>query len=127
MDLVIKEIVKEPGVIVLSPVGQIDTDSSPVLDEKINSCLTESVSTLVIDFQEVDFITSAGVGVMTKAKALLDRNNGSFAMINLQPQIKKVFEIMRLVPTLNVFANIQELDEYLGKVQRKMINQEDEF
>ncbi|MHC4271712.1 MAG: STAS domain-containing protein [Planctomycetota bacterium] len=127
MDLVIKEIVKEPGVIVLSPVGQIDTDSSPVLDEKINSCLTESVSTLVIDFQEVDFITSAGVGVMTKAKALLDRNNGSFAMINLQPQIKKVFEIMRLVPTLNVFANIQELDEYLGKVQRKMINQEDEI
>jgi anti-anti-sigma factor len=127
MDLVIKEIVKEPGVIVLSPVGQIDTDSSPVLDEKINSCLTESVSTLVIDFQEVDCITSAGVGVMTKAKALLDRNNGSFAMINLQPQIKKVFEIMRLVPTLNVFANIQELDEYLGKVQRKMINQEDEI
>ncbi|MHC4187018.1 MAG: STAS domain-containing protein [Planctomycetota bacterium] len=127
MDLVIKEIVKEPGVIVLSPVGQIDTDSSPVLDEKINSCLTESVSTLVIDFQEVDFITSAGVGVMTKAKALLDKNNGSFAMINLQPQIKKVFEIMRLVPTLNVFANIQELDEYLGKVQRKMINQEDEI
>ncbi|MHC4132641.1 MAG: STAS domain-containing protein [Planctomycetota bacterium] len=127
MNLVIKENIKEPGVIFLSPVGQIDTDSSPVLEEKISSCLTESIKTLVIDLQEVDFITSAGVGVMTKAKALLDRNNGSFAMINLQPQIKKVFEIMRLVPTLNVFANIKELDEYLVKVQRKMTGQEDEF
>jgi anti-anti-sigma factor len=127
MNLVIKENVKEPGVVFLSPVGQIDSDSSPVLEEKISSCLTESVKTLVVDFQEVDFITSAGVGIMTKAKALLDRNNGSFAMINLQPQIKKVFEIMRLVPTLNVFADIKELDEYLAKVQKRITDQENEY
>ncbi|MHC4271839.1 MAG: STAS domain-containing protein [Planctomycetota bacterium] len=127
MNLVIKENVKEPGVVFLSPVGQIDSDSSPVLEEKISSCLTESVKTLVVDLQEVDFITSAGVGIMTKAKALLDRNNGSFAMINLQPQIKKVFEIMRLVPTLNVFADIKELDEYLAKVQKRITDQENEY
>jgi hypothetical protein len=34
---------------------------------------------------------------------------------------------MRLLPTLNVFANTQELDEYLGKVQRKMTGQEDGY
>ncbi|MHC4758284.1 MAG: STAS domain-containing protein [Planctomycetota bacterium] len=124
MDLVIKENVKEPGVIVLSPVGQINSDTIPLLEQKITDSLTQSPKTLILDLQEVDLMTSAGVGLMTKTKALMDRNNGSFAMVNLQPQIKKVFEIMRLVPTLNVFANIDELDEYLEKVQRRITDQE---
>jgi anti-anti-sigma factor len=125
MELLVKEDLREPGVIVLTPVGQVTSDTSPALEEKIISCLTQSPKTLVLDMQEVEFMTSAGVGLMTKAKTLMDKNNGNFAMINLQPQIKKVFEIMRLVPTLNVFADTHELDEYLAKVQRKMIDQED--
>jgi anti-anti-sigma factor len=125
MELLVKEDLKEPGVIVLTPVGQVTSDTTPALEEKIISCLNRSPKTLVLDMQEVEFMTSAGVGLMTKAKTLMDKNNGNFAMINLQPQIKKVFEIMRLVPTLNVFADTLELDEYLAKVQRKMTGQED--
>jgi len=126
MEFMIKENIEEPGVIVLSPVGKIDSDTSAVLEKKIKTCLLQNPNTLVIDLQDVDFMTSAGVGVMMKAKTLINKNNGNFAMINPQPQIKKVFEIMRLVPTLNVFANTEELDEYLNKVQRKITGREDE-
>jgi len=127
MELTIKENIKEPGVIVLSPVGKIDSDTSPLLEEKISACLSQNPGTLVIDLQDVDFMTSSGVGVMTKAKTLMNKNNGNFAMINPQPQIKKVFEIMQLEPTLNVFANTEELDEYLAKVQRKMTDQDEYY
>jgi len=127
MELTIKENIKEPGVIVLSPVGKIDSDTSPLLEEKISACLSQNPGTLVIDLQDVDFMTSSGVGVMTKAKTLMNKNNGNFAMINPQPQIKKVFEIMQLAPTLNVFANTEELDEYLAKVQRKMTDQDEYY
>lgn len=126
MEFMIKENIEEPGVIVLSPVGKIDSDTSAVLEKKIKTCLLQNPNTLVIDLQDVDFMTSAGVGVMMKAKTLINKNNGNFAMINPQPQIKKVFEIMRLVPTLNVFANTEELDEYLNKVKRKITGREDE-
>jgi hypothetical protein len=37
--------------------------------------------------------------------------------INLQPQIKKVFEILNALPSLKVFASIQELDNYLDAMQ----------
>jgi anti-anti-sigma factor len=127
MELIIKENSREPGVIILSPIGKVDSDTSPVLEQKISDCLSKQPNTLVVDMEEVVFITSSGVGLMTKAKTLMDKNNGNFAMINLQPQIKKVFEIMRLVSTLNVFADIQELDEYLAKVQRKITDQEDDY
>jgi hypothetical protein len=43
--------------------------------------------------------------------------SGNLVIINLQPQGEKVFEILRLIPVLEVFASKEELDEYLLKVQ----------
>ena len=40
--------------------------------------------------------------------------------INLQPQIKKVFEILNAMPAFKVFANIQEFDDYLWAELKKM-------
>ena len=44
-------------------------------------------------------------------------------MINVQPQVKKVFEIMQLGPVLNVFESVQELDEYLEKIQDRIVEE----
>jgi len=40
--------------------------------------------------------------------------------INLQPQIQKVFDILKAIPSLKVFASIQELDRYLDLMQKKV-------
>jgi anti-sigma B factor antagonist len=117
----------KPGVITLSPIGPIDTETSSTLDKEICRILTKACKTLVLDMAGVDYITSAAIGIIAKTKASLKKNNGDLAMINLQPQVKKVFEIIRLLPTLNVFASKEELDKYLGKVQRKITGEEDEY
>ena len=117
----------KPGVVTLSPIGPIDTETSPTLDKEICRVLSKACKTLVLDMAGVDYITSAAVGIIAKTKASLVKNNGDLAMINLQPQVKKVFEIIRLLPTLNVFASKEELDKYLGKVQRKITGEEDEY
>ena len=110
------------GIIIISPIGTIDTDSSRILDEEIEKFITSETKTLVLEMEGVDYITSAGIGVITKAKALLKQVDGDIAMINLKPQVKKVFEILRLLPSLNIFANIEELDEYIGKIQQQMLD-----
>jgi anti-anti-sigma factor len=117
----------KPGVVTLSPVGLIDSNTYGLLDGEISRVLAEPVRTLVLDMAGVDFITSSGIGTIAKAKTSLSRKGGDLAMINLQPQVKKVFEIIRLLPALNVFESRAELDEYLGTIQRKMMGEEDEF
>ena len=117
----------KPGVVTLSPVGTIDTETSSVLDDEISIILTEAIKTLVLDLAGVDFITSAGIGIIAKAKASMKQKGGDLAMINLQPQVKKVFEIVSLLPVLNVFASKEELDEYLGRVHRRITGEEDEY
>jgi anti-anti-sigma factor len=108
-------------------VGTIDTETSSVLDEEICSVMTETTKTLVLDMTGVEYITSAGVGIIANAKTSMKQKGADLAMINLQPQVKKVFEIVRLLPVLNVFASKEELDEYLGKVQRRITGEEDEY
>ena len=110
----------------MSPIGPIDTETSSTLDKEICRILAKTCKTLVLDMAGVDYITSSGIGIIAKTKATLKKNSGDLAMINLQPQVKKVFEIIRLLPALNVFASKEELDEYLGKVQRRITGEEDE-
>jgi hypothetical protein len=62
----------------------------------------------------------AGVRVVFKAQKALKQQDGQFLMTNLQPQVKKVFEIIKALPTLKVFSSIQELDRYLDLMQKKV-------
>lgn len=120
MELKIKIEYAKRGMVILSPVGSIDTNTCELLDKEIKKVLKRSVTTLVLDMAEVDFISSRGVGLIAKTRASLTEKGKDLALINVQPQIKKAFEIVCLLPALNVFADRDELDEYLGKVQRKI-------
>ena len=104
--------------------GILNTDSAPKLDHEIQQLLAGGTKMIILDLAKLMLITSTGIGIMTKAKVSLSKRGGDLAMINLQPQIKKVFEIVRLLPVLNVFENAEELDRYLIAVQNK-ITEED--
>ena len=122
MPLTVKVIQPQPGSVTLSPVGPIDSNTYRLLEAEISGVLTESIKTLVLDMAGVDFIASSGIGTIIRTKAIITKKNGNFAMINLQPQVKKAFEIMNLIPTLNVFEDEEELDEYLKRVQQRIID-----
>jgi anti-anti-sigma factor len=125
MPLTVKVIQAQPGSVTLSPVGPIDSITYRLLEAEISGVLTESVRTLVLDLAGVDFIASSGIGTIIKTQATLTKRSADFAMINLQPQVKKAFEIMNLIPTLNVFEDENELDEYLKKVQQRIIDEDE--
>lgn len=109
------------GMVILSPAGSIDTNTCELLDNEIKRILKRPVTTLVLDMAGVDFVTSRGVSTIARTRASLMQKGGDLAIMNLQPQVQKAFEIMCLVPALNVFSGRNELDEYLGKVQRKIV------
>jgi len=126
MQLTVKTRQTRPGVITVTLLGRLDSQTSGLLDQGIAGILDEPVKTLVLDMQGVDFITSAGIGVIMKARTSLARKGADLALMNLQPQVRKVFEIIRVLPTLGVFQDERELDEYLGTIQRRMTGGEED-
>jgi len=123
MKLKIQTTQTKPGVVTVSPQGSVDANTSSTLEREFRRILTANVKTLVLDMARVDFISSAGIGAVTKAKVTLKRQGSDLAMINVQPQVTKVFEIMRLKSVLNVFESAQELDEYLEKIQERIVEE----
>ena len=120
MSLDISLIKKEDGVFVLDLEGSIDNATCPKLKQQIDELLASDIKTLVLDLKGLKFMSSVGVGLINNTKNLLKQKNAEFAMVNPSPQIKKVFEIMSLLPTMNVFNSTDELDSYLDKIQHRI-------
>ena len=120
MPLKVKLNSKRPGVIVVSPIGSINAGTYNILEEKVDKILTSPPDVIIFDMEFADYISSTGIRVLLKTKKAMKAANGRIVFMNLQPQIQKVFDILKAIPTLEVFANIQELDQYLDSMQKKV-------
>ncbi len=117
----------EPEVITLTLRGPLNDETCALLDREVSRALTAPLRTLVLDMAGVDFVTSAGIGTIMKARTSLARKNADLAMVGLQPQVQKVFDIIRVLPMMPVFQDRAELDEYLGTIQRQMTGEEGDY
>ncbi len=104
----------------ISIAGSLDSNTAPELQQSIDAEINESISTTIMDFKDLDFLSSAGLRVIFKTKKIMDNSGGKFFLVNLQPQIKKVFEIIKALDGMNVFKNQDEMDEYLTVMQNKV-------
>jgi anti-anti-sigma regulatory factor len=63
-----------------------------------------------------------GVRVIAKAQKEMKAYNGKVVLLNLQPQIRKVFDIIKALDGMNVFRSQEEMDEYLAAMQHKVMD-----
>jgi len=119
MALKVNTTIKRPGIFVVAPIGSIDAAGYAIFQEKVDSVLNQNPDLIIFDMEYADYINSMGIRVLVKAKKTMKKSGGKIVFINLQPQIKKVFEILNALPSLKVFASIQELDNYLDAMQTR--------
>jgi anti-anti-sigma factor len=119
MALKVNTAIKRPGIFVVAPIGSIDAAGYAIFQEKVSSVLNQGADVIIFDMEYADYINSMGIRVLVKAKKTMKQREGKIVFINLQPQIKKVFDILNALPSLKVFASIQELDTYLDAMQKK--------
>jgi anti-anti-sigma factor len=107
------------GVYILSPSGRLDTSTYLKLEEQVDVVLQDKPHTLVFDMEMLEYISSMGVRVIAKAQKTMKDHDGKVVLLNLQPQIQKVFDIIKALPSQQVFSNMKELDDYLDRMQRQ--------
>ena len=118
MPLKVKSTTRDEGVFVLTPIGSIDAHTYAVLEEKVDEILAQQPDVIIFDMEFADYISSTGIRVLLKTKKALKETDGRMVFMNLQPQIQKVFDILKAIPSLKVFASIEELDRYLDVMQK---------
>ena len=104
----------------VSLAGALNTDTAPGFDQELQKVVAQGLDLTVLDMKELDYISSAGLRVIFKAAKQTKAAGHRLAAANRKPHIDKVFEILKALPDMAVFANDQELDDYLGTMQRKV-------
>ena len=119
------EILQDPnqGKQILSLTGSLDTDTAPQLEAKADEYIDESTKIFIMDLRQLEFISSAGLRVVFKTKKTVENHGGKFMLLNLQPQVRKVFEIIKALDGMNVFTSVEELDEYLAAMQQQVVEE----
>lgn len=119
MSLTVSVTEEEKGVVTVSPVGSIDSSTYEEFFKRIEPVLG-TARVMVLNMEGVEYISSMGISVILKARKAIEGNNGIFLMVNIQPQIQAVFDIVKALPAIGVFKNLQEADDYLAAMQRKV-------
>lgn len=114
-----------PTTTTISLTGQLDRNTVTQLDPKLDEALAAPIAVLVFDLAGLDYIASAGLRSLFKAQKSMRARDGKTLFVNVQPPVRKVFDIVRAVDVKTIFRSVQELDEYLDAMQRKVAQDED--
>lgn len=115
---------KDNRTYVVRPVGSIDAGTHSILGNVVDSIMEKLPKSIIFDMKDVTFMSSAGLSVFLSTEKWLQQTGGNVLLLHLQPQIRKVFDIVQALPSQQIFASTQELDAYLTEMQRQVKEKE---
>jgi anti-anti-sigma factor len=112
---------KIPGYYIAILKGRLDGITYSECEKTIDRLLVPETKALMFDMSDLEYISSMGLRVVMKARKKIEGDGGYFNLINLKPQIAKVFEIANMLPGMNLFASVEEADHYFDLMQKKVL------
>jgi anti-sigma B factor antagonist len=69
--------------------------SLKLVDTQVQSAISEGVTKMVFDMASVDYVDSAGLGVVVYAYGKLNRKNGALRLCGVSPRILSVLQLTK--------------------------------
>jgi len=88
--------------------GRLDSNTSLGFEKKLFEAIKDGSTRMVIDFEDLDYISSAGLRVILKATKDLKRSEGTLILCSMQDYVKEVFEISGFDTFLPIVASRTE-------------------
>ncbi|MHC1739122.1 MAG: STAS domain-containing protein [Ignavibacteriaceae bacterium] len=82
------------NVSVLEVKGYIDAHTAPQLEGAINDLITKNMYRIVVDFDGLKYISSAGLGVFMAFIETVRSNEGDIKLAAMQPNVFNIFDLL---------------------------------
>lgn len=92
--------VENNEIVTISVSGRIDTVSAPELETVVMGC-KDKAKTLILDFKELDYTSSAGLRVILQAQKMMNKQ-GEMRLINVNDDIMEIFDITGFLDILTI-------------------------
>ena len=80
--------------------GRLDTNTTPEAEKELSGSL-DNVTELILDFKNLDYISSAGLRLLLMLQKKMN-NQGSMTIINANDMVKEIFEVTGFSDVLTV-------------------------
>ena len=80
--------------------GRLDTTTAPDLEKELKDSL-DDVTELIMDFEKLEYISSAGLRVLLSAQKVMNKQ-GDMVVKNSKPEIMEIFDVTGFLDILNV-------------------------
>ena len=95
---------KQSGINIFKLNGRLDSNTSQGIEQKIFQAISDGSKNVVVDFKDLDYISSAGLRVILKATKAIKREEGRIMLCSMQDYVKEVFETSGVGVLLPIFA-----------------------
>ena len=105
MDVVVEE---KGDIIVMRVKGRLDAASSPQLEQTINSIIDGGHFKLVLNFSDVEYLSSAGMRLMLAISKKLQNLEGKVVACSLSDDVMEVIKMAGFNQVIEFYPNEQE-------------------
>ena len=84
----------DPRTWILAVQGEIDMNSVPELEEAIESLFAKSIYRIIMDFERVTFVSSAGFGCLIHTRDVVLKNGGGLAFAGTTARVREIFDLL---------------------------------
>lgn len=99
---------KEGKAMVIAVEGRLDAVSAPAFDTELDTLLEAGEKTLVLDFQNLEYISSAGLRSILAVTKRLRGLEGRIALCSLKDIVREVFQISGFNKIIPIFDSPDE-------------------
>ena len=85
---------------IIMPEGRIDTMTAPQLDQEIKDSVN-GVTEMILDFEKVNYISSAGLRVLLNAQKALD-GQGTLKVCHVNETVMEILEVTGFTDILGI-------------------------
>jgi anti-sigma B factor antagonist len=96
------------GAEVVDVAGEIDVYTAPRLRELLIDLIGENICQLVVNLDRVEFLDSAGLGVLVGAMKRVRARDGSLDLVCTRAQILRVFKITGLTQVFGIHETVDQ-------------------
>jgi stage II sporulation protein AA (anti-sigma F factor antagonist) len=105
-------------VTILALSGELDSRAAPDLEGELLGSLSEDRGSLLLDFAQLDFISSAGLRVLVMVSKRLAAEGGGLVLCGLNPEVQRVFDIVGMSEFFPIKPRRAEAIQWLAKSVR---------
>lgn len=106
---------KSGSVFILELSGRLDASTAGILEKKFMELLDRGGKQFIFDFDQLDYISSAGLRVLLVAAKKTNSIGGKIALSSLKEHVKEVFDIAGFTAILSICSTRDDALKFLSQ------------